>query len=85
MEDDEIKELKKEVKKISTRLDKLTSFRYNFFLSIVKGLGSVLGASIVATLLIALLAQILKPFNGIPFLQGILDIINDSNSSNSLH
>jgi hypothetical protein len=54
----------KRLEEINQRLGKLTSIGYVFLLSIVKGVGTAIGATIVTALIIWVLSFIAQTFNG---------------------
>jgi len=54
------------LKRIDKSLSRLTSFKWNFLLGLIKGFATVLGATIVTTIVFAILAQILLTANGLP-------------------
>jgi Na+/H+ antiporter NhaC len=68
----ENEKLDRRLEDISDRLDKLTSFRYNFFLSLMKGVGSVIGGTIVVALLFGVLSRALEALGGFPYLEELL-------------
>ena len=69
---EENEKLDRRLDDISDRLDKLTSFRFNFFLSILKGFGTVIGGTIVVALLFGVLSRVLEVFGGFPYLENLL-------------
>lgn len=69
-----MKENNKTLEEINNKLDKLSSFGYVFLLSIVKGVGTVIGATIVTALIIWLLSYLIKTFDSFQFLENILNI-----------
>ncbi len=69
-----MKENNKTLEEINNKLDKLSSFGYVFLLSIVKGVGTVIGATIVTALIIWLLSFLIKTFDSFQFLENILNI-----------
>jgi hypothetical protein len=70
----DIKRIKKELIVINERLWKLTSLKYNFLLSIVRGVGTILGFTIVFALLLAILSWIIEALGGSPLLERLLQI-----------
>lgn len=69
-----MKESNKTLEEINNNLNRLSSFGFVFMLSIVKGVGTVLGATIVTAFIIWLLSFLIKTFNGFQFLENILSI-----------
>ena len=72
MEENEIKKLNKRLKNLKEFVDTRTSFKYNFLLSIVKGVGTVIGGTIVVAILFTILSRILNALGGFPYLQELL-------------
>lgn len=72
--DKDLKDIKKELIETNKRLNRITSIKYNFFLSIIKGVGSILGATIVFAILIGILSRIIRGLGGIPMLERILEV-----------
>lgn len=64
MDDKTISKLDQRLEILEKRLEELTSFRRNFLLSMIKGFGSVLGATILTAVLFALVTRLLQAFNG---------------------
>ncbi len=60
------------VEKTNRLLAKQNSFKRNFALSIVQGMGSALGATLVAGIVIAIIYQLLVSLNALPFFQDLL-------------
>lgn len=75
--ENEIKKLKEEVKETNVKLERMTSFKYAFLLSIVRGVGTVLGATIVATIVFALLSWVTESIGGVPFIEWLLEESRD--------
>lgn len=69
--------------RIDRRLFKLTSFRHTFLRSVVAGLGSALGATLVLAIALGFLVQIFRTAQQIPFLGGVLEQINIEEVFNS--
>ena len=62
------------LQEINDKLGKLCSFSYVFMLAIVKGIGTVIGATIITALTIWLLSYLIRTFDGFQFLEKILSI-----------
>lgn len=73
-QENQTKKLIKNLEELNEKLDKRNSVLYNFGLSIVKGVGSLIGATIVATILLGLLSQVASSANDIPILKNIVDV-----------
>lgn len=63
----------KKLEEINNKLGRLSSFGYVFVLSIVKGVGTAIGATIVTALIIWFLSFILQELDIFPFLENLLD------------
>jgi len=68
-----MKQNDKELEGINKKLGKLSSFDYVFILSIVKGLGTVLGATIATALIVWIFSFLIERFVGFQFLENILN------------
>lgn len=68
---------------LNKNIEKSISFRRNFFLSIVKGVGSFLGATIVAGILLGILSTVIDSVDDVPVLNKIVSTIEDSTVNNS--
>lgn len=75
MSEDKFKDFNKEIailsqniRGLNENLAKEVSFKYNLLLSIIKGAGYVIGATVIASLIIAILV---KTFERIPILKNI--------------
>ena len=64
----------KKLEDINDKLGKLSSFGYVFILAIVKGIGTVIGATIITAVIIWLLSYLIRTFDGFKFLEKILSI-----------
>lgn len=64
----------KTLQDINDKLRKLSSFGYVFMLAIVKGIGTVIGATIVTAFTIWLLSYLIRTFDGFKFLEKILSL-----------
>lgn len=64
--------LEKVLKRIDQNLKKEVSFRHNFMLGVIRGVGTVIGATIVAGFVIMILSQLIKSVDDIPILNTIL-------------
>ena len=64
--------LKSELEKLTKELKLQNSAKRRFFLGIVSGVGSALGATIVASLVIILLSQVIKTVDDLPILNSFM-------------
>ncbi len=73
-------DLKKTLTEINERLKKRTSFKYIFFYSLVQGIGSVIGATLIAGVLVAIAVKILMSFSSIPIIDQLYSMygLNES-------
>jgi len=69
----ELSELNKNIKLLNRSIAKANSLRRNLFLSLLKGVATALGATIVATAIIAVLARSIKPFGDIPVIGPLVE------------
>ena len=67
------KELNENLKELNKKLEWITSKRYLFFSSVLRGLGSAVGATIVVAVLVSVLNRIISELGGVPFLERILE------------
>jgi len=65
-------EINKNLQILNKQLAKLNSFGYQFFISVAKGVGTVLGATIVFSIVIAILASFLKTTGLYPAIESLL-------------
>ena len=63
-----IGEFKSELKRNNDLLEKRISFKRMFFLGITHGLGSAIGTTIIAGILVALLLRFVQSVENVPFL-----------------
>jgi hypothetical protein len=68
------KRIKRELIETNRRLKMLTSFKFNFFMSIIKGVGTILGATIIFAIVLAILDRVIEALGGVPLLQRLIDI-----------
>lgn len=72
VQEEQTKQLIKNLESLNEELEKSNSV-HNLGLSIVKGVGTLIGATIVATLLLGILSQIIQSANDIPILNKVID------------
>lgn len=60
------------LKNIEKRLYRLTSMRWLFLMGLVRGVSTVIGATVVAGIVFALLARMLSSMNNIPILDTLI-------------
>ncbi len=70
---DQKSQLNLELKTLNHHLSRQTSPKYRFFLGIVTGIGTALGASIIAAILFFFLSQFIKTVEDIPFLNSFIE------------
>ncbi len=68
--------LNNNLKQLNENLDKSNSFLHTFARGIVQGIATAIGATIIAGFLIALLTQIVKSIDDVPFLKALIDSFN---------
>ncbi len=73
VQEEQTKQLIKNLESLNEELEKSNSVLHNLGLSIVKGVGTLIGATIVATLLLGILSQIIQSANDIPILNKVID------------
>ncbi len=69
----DIKKLNRNIEVLNEFMEKFTSFKYRFLLSVVTGVGGVIGATIVAAILFGILSTILQSLGGVPYLQQLIE------------
>ena len=71
--DERIKELNKNIKDLNLVIKRANSFHYVFLRGIFWGLGSVIGATVIAVIIIAILSRIIQSINDVPILNNIIN------------
>ena len=66
-------DISKELTELTAQLQLQNSPTRRFFLGIITGVGTALGATIVASLIILILARVVSTIDEIPFLDKIID------------
>lgn len=66
------KELNQNIEKLIVVLKRANSFHYVFLRGVLWGLGSVVGVTVVAVIIIAILSNIIQSINGVPILNSII-------------
>lgn len=69
--DEKIEELNQNIEKLIVVVKRANSFRYVFLRGVFWGLGSVVGATIIAVVIIAIFSNIIQSVNDIPILNNI--------------
>lgn len=76
-------EIEKQITQLNHKLDLLNeqierqiSFKRNFFLVIIKGVGSVLGATVITAILFTLITRLLQTIGWGTFIKNLLDSWN---------
>lgn len=67
----EMKNLAHRIHELDKKIEKQNSFKWNVLMSMVKGAGTAIGATIVAALLIAILNWTIQSANDVPILKNI--------------
>ncbi|MFA5622886.1 MAG: DUF5665 domain-containing protein [Candidatus Dojkabacteria bacterium] len=75
MEESDVQKLNRNIKKLNRKIDKRISFKRNFFISILNGIGTVIGGTIVLAVLVTIITKILQSLGGFPYLQQLLEKI----------
>jgi hypothetical protein len=70
MEED-MKKLNENIEKLSGKVSKLSSFRVTFLRGILFGLGSAIGAGLIAAILVGAFNWFIHSFDGVPVLKNI--------------
>lgn len=65
--------LVKRLRALNSNIKKQISFKRNFFLSIVSGIGYTIGATIVAGIVIAILSWTINSIEDVPVLNKLID------------
>jgi hypothetical protein len=74
-----VKEIKLEseqlehLKKIEKRLHRLTSMRWLFLMGLVRGVSTVIGATLVAAIAFGILAQMISSANNVPGINKLIE------------
>ena len=69
--DKKIEELNQNIENLIVVIKRANSFHYVFLRGVLWGLGSVVGATIIAVVIIAILSNIIQSVNDIPILNNI--------------
>ncbi|MCK4525697.1 MAG: hypothetical protein KAU07_04620 [Candidatus Andersenbacteria bacterium] len=69
----EIEELNRNIEKLIVVIKRVSSFNYVFLRGILWGLGSVIGATFVAVIIIAILSSIIQSVNDVPILNNVIN------------
>ena len=69
----EIEELNQNTKKLIVVVKRANSFQYVFLRGVLWGLGSAIGATAVAVIIIAILSSIIQSVNDVPILNNIIN------------
>jgi len=65
--------LEKKITELTKQIQMQNSFRRNFVIAVVRGLGSAIGATVVFGLGLAILFQIVRSIDYVPILNNILN------------
>lgn len=71
--DKEIEELNQNIKKLIVVMKRANSFQYVFLRGVLWGLGSAIGATAIAVIVIAILSNIIQSVNDVPILNNVMN------------
>ena len=71
--DKKIEELNQNIENLIVVIKRANSFHYVFLRGVLWGLGSVVGATIIAVVIIAILSNIIQSINDIPILNNTIN------------
>ena len=71
--DKKIEELNQNIENLIIVIKRANSFSFVFLRGVLWGLGSVVGATIVAVIIIAILSNIIQSINDVPILNNIVN------------
>ena len=71
--DKKIKELNQNIENLIIVIKRANSFYYVFLRGVLWGLGSVIGATVVAVIIIAILSSVIQSINDVPILNKIIN------------
>lgn len=79
--------LDKNLQALNQTLQRTNSFKYSFLRGLVIGTGTAIGATVIAAIVIAILARSLQRFEGVPGLDRVLNAsgIDKALDSESTH
>ncbi len=69
----EISQVNKNLKDLNEKLKKANSLKYIFFSSVLRGLGTAIGATLVLAILLAVLKSLAEALGWFPVLERILE------------
>ncbi len=69
---EQLQDLENQLTILNQRLQKKTSFKYLFAFAIVQGIGYVIGATLIAGLMVAIVARLVVTIDDVPFLNQII-------------
>ncbi len=72
----EIKQINKNLEKLNKKMEKKLSWRRNLLVAIWAGLGTVVGATIVAGILISIFSSMIDSVEDIPILNDIVESVD---------
>jgi hypothetical protein len=77
MDKDQLSEVNRNLEELTERLSKQNSFLRRFFMSILTGLGSAIGAIVVFGILLAIVSASIDRASDLPLIGKYFDEIND--------
>lgn len=69
---EEVTSLNEQMRKLNARIRKQTSAKYVFFHAVLAGIGSALGATLIAGIVIGILAQTIHTIEDIPIVGNLV-------------
>jgi len=76
-------ELNNNLKKLIKGLEKQNSFKRSFLMSVIQGVGGVIGATIVAGMLLFVLSKFIHSVEQVPLIGNLVKSINIGSSINT--
>lgn len=68
-----INKLQENIANLNKKYKREHSFKFNFVMSIVRGVGTAIGATIIAGILIAILSKTIDSVNDVPILNKLVE------------
>jgi len=75
--DKEIEELNQNIKKLIVVVKKANSFYYVILRGILWGLGSAIGATVIAVIVVAILSSAIQSINDVPILNNVMNSLKN--------
>jgi hypothetical protein len=61
------------LKQIDNRLYRLTSLKWNFLMGLMRGVSTVIGATIIAGIVFGILARMISSVDSVPFINQLIE------------